>query len=132
MARTKSSLTPTAAGVERSQKPKAPSSPVKNSYLLAYNAVSAALWAGVLYKTLSIGGNEVNQASKNGWIQNGAGPLEAVQMGLSSGKVYGQLEGYTRAVQSVAGLEVLHSLVGTYGFVHFFGVREYSRGNTSY
>jgi very-long-chain (3R)-3-hydroxyacyl-CoA dehydratase len=110
MARTKD----TAAANPRDQKPKAPSSPAKNAYLLAYNALSAALWAGVLYKTASIGSHEVQAASKNGWISSGAGPLEAVQKGLSSGKVYGELETYTRMVQSLAGLEVLHSLVGMY------------------
>jgi very-long-chain (3R)-3-hydroxyacyl-CoA dehydratase len=110
MARTKT----TAAATERSQKPKAPSSPAKNGYLLAYNALSAALWAGVLYKTVNIGSQEVQAASKDGWISSGAGPLEAVRKGLSSGKVYAELEGYTRAVQSLAGLEVVHSLVGMY------------------
>jgi very-long-chain (3R)-3-hydroxyacyl-CoA dehydratase len=89
------------------------SSPLKNTYLLAYNALSAALWAGVLYKTVTVGAREINVASKSGWITAGAGPLGAVKKGLSSGKVYDELETYTRLTQSLAGLEVLHSLLGT-------------------
>ncbi|KAH7083522.1 tyrosine phosphatase-like protein [Paraphoma chrysanthemicola] len=88
------------------------SSPLKNTYLLAYNAVSAALWAGVLYKTTTIGANEVIAASKNGWFTSGEGPLDALQKGLGSGKVYDELEEYTRLTQSLAGLEVLHSILG--------------------
>jgi very-long-chain (3R)-3-hydroxyacyl-CoA dehydratase len=91
-----------------------PASPVKNAYLLAYNALSAALWAGVLYKTVLVATREVNAASKNGWIKNGEGPLGALQKGLSSGAVYDELEVYTRLTQSLAGLEVVHSLFGTY------------------
>jgi very-long-chain (3R)-3-hydroxyacyl-CoA dehydratase len=89
------------------------SSPIKNTYLLAYNALSAALWAGVLYKTVTIGSNEVNNAGKAGWFTNGEPPLGALQKGLGSGKVYDELEQYTRLTQSLAGLEVLHSLTGT-------------------
>lgn len=89
------------------------SSPAKNTYLIAYNAISAALWAGVLYKTVTIGANEVNNASKNGWITSGEPPLAALQKGLGSGKVYDGLEEYTRLTQSLAGLEVLHSIFGT-------------------
>jgi very-long-chain (3R)-3-hydroxyacyl-CoA dehydratase len=101
---------PTPAATTR--KP-SPNSPLKNTYLLAYNALSAALWAGVLYKTVTLGAHEINAASKNGWITSGAGPLGAVRKGLSSGKVYDELETYTRLTQSLAGLEVLHSLLGT-------------------
>ena len=88
-------------------------SPLKNTYLLAYNALSAALWAGVLYQTVSIGSQEVSNASKDGWITSGEGPFGALQKGLGSGKVYDNLEEYTRMVQSLAGLEVLHSIFGT-------------------
>lgn len=94
-------------------KPAPKSSPRKNTYLLAYNALSAALWAGVLYKTVAIGSNEVLNASKDGYIMSGAGPVDALKKGLGSGKVYDELEAYTRMVQSLAGLEVLHSLIGT-------------------
>ncbi|KAF2126415.1 PTPLA-domain-containing protein [Dothidotthia symphoricarpi CBS 119687] len=88
-------------------------SPVKNAYLLAYNAVSAALWAGVLYKTLSIGGAEVLRAGESNALGlGGSNGLEQVKKGLGSGVVYGSLEEYTRLVQSLAGLEVLHSLFG--------------------
>jgi very-long-chain (3R)-3-hydroxyacyl-CoA dehydratase len=90
----------------------APSSPVKNAYLLAYNAVSAALWAGVLYKTVTIGAQEVSAARKANAVfgRNDLGGLSA----LANGKVFGELDEYTRLVQSLAGLEVLHSLVGKY------------------
>lgn len=97
----------------RSQKPTPPSSPLKTSYLLAYNALSAALWAGVLYQTITIGAGEVSNVRKNGWIKAGEGPLQALQKGLGSGKVYAESEGYTRMVQSLAGAEVLHSVFGT-------------------
>lgn len=95
-------------------KPPTPSSPLKNTYLLAYNALSAALWAGVLYKTLTIGSSEIQRVSQKGWITNGAsGPVEAFNKGLGSGQVYDELEAYTRLTQTLAGLEVGHSLVGT-------------------
>ena len=89
-----------------------PSSPVKNAYLLAYNAVSAALWACVLYKTVTIGAHEVQTARKAGSFF-GRNDLQSVAAGLASGKVFEELDEYTRLVQSLAGLEVLHSLVGT-------------------
>jgi very-long-chain (3R)-3-hydroxyacyl-CoA dehydratase len=93
---------------------KTASSSLKNTYLLAYNALSAALWAGVLYKTVAIGTNEVSNATKSGWFSIGETPLAALQKGLGSGKVYDELESYTRLTQSLAGLEVLHSLLGMY------------------
>lgn len=95
--------------------PTPPSSPLKNTYLLAYNAISAALWAGVLYKTLAIGSSEIQRVRQKGWITSGAnGPVEVFNKGLGSGKVYDELEQYTRLTQSLAGLEVGHSLVGAY------------------
>ncbi|KAF1921636.1 protein tyrosine phosphatase [Ampelomyces quisqualis] len=97
----------------KTPKPTPPHSPLKNTYLLAYNAVSAALWAGVLYKTLLIGSYEIQRVTQKGWITSSAsGPLDALQKGLGSGKVYDELEEYTRLTQSLAGLEVVHSLVG--------------------
>ncbi|KAH5139211.1 very-long-chain (3R)-3-hydroxyacyl-CoA dehydratase [Parastagonospora nodorum] len=103
---------PSNAAASRSQKPTPPPSAAKNTYLLAYNALSAALWAGVLYKTITVGSQEISKAGTGGWIKAGEGPLGAVQKGLASGKVYDELEVYTRMVQSLAGLEVLHSLFG--------------------
>lgn len=97
----------------RKAKPTASPSPAKNTYLLAYNAVSAALWAGVLYKTISISTNEIATAQKSGVLFSGNSGLQGVLKGLGSGRVYGQLENYTRLTQSLAGLEVLHSLLGT-------------------
>ncbi|KAF5846186.1 hypothetical protein GGP41_003566 [Bipolaris sorokiniana] len=99
------------AAAPNDQRP-AKQSGAKNAYLLTYNAVSAALWAGVLYHTATIGVNEVLNAHKAvAFFGNGDWPT-AIQRGLSSAKVYDNLEYYTRTVQSLAGLEVLHSLVG--------------------
>lgn len=85
----------------------------KNAYLLAYNAISAALWAGVLYQTVTIGSKEVSNAKRAGLIYAGGSDVPtAITRGLSSGKVYDNLESYTRIVQTLAGAEVLHSLVG--------------------
>ena len=68
-----------------------PASPLNTAYLLAYNGTSALLWAVVLYKVISI-------SAKEGLDNNG--------------KVYAETEQFARLVQSVAGLEVLHSLLG--------------------
>jgi very-long-chain (3R)-3-hydroxyacyl-CoA dehydratase len=100
------------AAAPNDQRP-AKQSGAKNAYLLAYNAVSAALWAGVLYQTVTIGGNEVVNAQKAGAFFGSNDWFTATKRGLASGKVYDSLEGYTRTVQTLAGLEVLHSLVGT-------------------
>ena len=98
----------------RKAKPTSSPSPLKNSYLLAYNAVSAALWAGVLYRSATIGTEEVLNARMAHLLglgkQNGMGGLEA----LGSGKVFDELDTYTRMTQSLAGLEVLHSLLGEF------------------
>jgi very-long-chain (3R)-3-hydroxyacyl-CoA dehydratase len=102
------------AAAPNDQRSSTPSSPAKNAYLLAYNALSAALWASVLYQTITIGSHEVANARKAGVLFGGGkqGVLGDVKRGLSSGKVYGELEAYTRGVQTVAGMEVLHSLFG--------------------
>jgi very-long-chain (3R)-3-hydroxyacyl-CoA dehydratase len=86
-------------------------SAAKNTYLILYNALSAALWAGVLYKTVTVGTHEVLHGGQKGWLQFGKsryGGLEA----LGSGKVYDELETYTRWTQTLAGAEVVHSLLG--------------------
>jgi very-long-chain (3R)-3-hydroxyacyl-CoA dehydratase len=103
-----------ASKIAADQRPKQPNGAVKNTYLLLYNAVSAALWVGVLYNVLTIGLHEVGNARKAG-VLFGDGPsfLGAVQRGLGSGKVYKEMESYTRVVQSLAGMEILHSLFGT-------------------
>ena len=101
-----------AASAPNDQRP-AKQSGAKNAYLLAYNAASAALWAGVLYQTVTIGANEVVNAQKAGAFFGSDDWFTATRRGLASGKVYDSLEGYTRTVQTLAGLEVLHSLVGT-------------------
>lgn len=103
---------PPKTSTSKARKPAA-SSPLKNAYLVAYNALSATLWAGVLYHTVAIGTTHVTSASKNGWFASGEGPLGALQKGLGSGAVYDNLEAYTRLTQSLAGLEVVHSIFGT-------------------
>jgi very-long-chain (3R)-3-hydroxyacyl-CoA dehydratase len=106
------------SGSTRDQRPSKPTGGAKNTYLLAYNAVSAALWAGVLYKTLATGSKEVEDARNPGFFFGRNKPasltLEHVVKGLGSGKVYDGLEAYTRVVQTLAGAEVLHSLVGMF------------------
>lgn len=74
-----------------------PDANLKKTYLLSYNAISAALWLGVLGRVAMWG----------------------YHSGVESGKVYENSEEYTRLVQSLAGLEVVHSLVGMLCLVHF-------------
>jgi very-long-chain (3R)-3-hydroxyacyl-CoA dehydratase len=108
---TKSKKTAQAAA-PNDQRPSKQSGGAKNAYLLTYNAVSAALWAGVLYQTLTIGGTEIVNAQKAGTFFGRGDVVSAIQRGLGSGKVYDGLEAYTRVVQTLAGAEVLHSLFG--------------------
>lgn len=63
---------------------------VKNQYLISYNAISAALWFGVLGRVLMFG----------------------QYYGLESGHVYEESERYTRLTQSLAVMEVVHSAIG--------------------
>ncbi|KAF1957826.1 PTPLA-domain-containing protein [Byssothecium circinans] len=63
---------------------------LKRQYLLSYNAISAALWFGVLGRVVMFG----------------------LHSGLQSGEVYEQSERFTRLSQSLALLEVVHSAVG--------------------
>lgn len=102
------------AATPNDQRPAKQAGGPKNVYLLAYNAVSAALWAGVLYQTATIGATEVVNAQKAGAFFGKGDWITATQRGLSSAKVYDNLEQYTRFVQSLAGLEVLHSLFGMF------------------
>ena len=67
-----------------------PASSLNTTYLLAYNFVSAALWAAVLAKVVRIATSE----------------------GVESGRVYKEVEEFARLTQTLAGLEVLHSLFG--------------------
>jgi very-long-chain (3R)-3-hydroxyacyl-CoA dehydratase len=96
----------------RKAKPSSSSSSVKNAYLLAYNALSAALWAGVLYQTVTLSAHEIGVAQKSGALFSGNRGVQGVLHGLRSGRVFNELENYTRLTQSLAGLEVLHSLLG--------------------
>jgi very-long-chain (3R)-3-hydroxyacyl-CoA dehydratase len=63
---------------------------MKKQYLISYNAISATLWFGVLARVI----------------------MHAVAGGVANGGVYGDVERYTRLVQTGAGLEVVHSLLG--------------------
>ncbi len=74
---------------------------LKRQYLMSYNAISAALWFGVLGRVLMWGAH--------GGMVNG--PEE----------VYEASERYTRLTQSLAAVEVLHCAVGMFGFRHSSG-----------
>ncbi|KAL1606238.1 hypothetical protein SLS60_003640 [Paraconiothyrium brasiliense] len=63
---------------------------MKKQYLISYNAISATLWFGVLARVV----------------------MHAAAEGVENGKVYENLERYTRLVQTGACLEVAHSLLG--------------------
>jgi len=87
----------------RAQLPARPSS-IKNTYLLTYNLVSTLLWLGVLLRTIRI-----------------AGPDPAAVLEHGSVDVYSKNEEFVRLTQSLAGLEVVHSLFGMfYRFKHRF------------
>lgn len=75
----------------KTKSPKPQASFLNTAYLLVYNALSAALWATVLAKVV----------------------LTAAGKGVASGAVYVEAERFTRLTQTVAGLEVLHSLLGS-------------------
>jgi hypothetical protein len=114
-------LTPTASMPPKAaakRKSTSPPSSARNAYLLAYNALSAALWAGVLYKTLTTASAEVSAAGQKGWFSSETA-VGAVQKGLASGKVYDELERYTRITQTLAGMEVVHSLTGEFTCLYF-------------
>ena len=95
------------------RKPTSAPSSTKNAYLLTYNAISAALWAFVLYKTLTTTSAEISAAGQKGWFSSETA-VGALQKGLTSGKVYDELERYTRITQTLAGMEVVHSLTGEF------------------
>jgi very-long-chain (3R)-3-hydroxyacyl-CoA dehydratase len=106
------------AAAPNHQLPSRPQSGAKNIYLLTYNALSAALWASILYRVFTLGGHEVNNARKAGLLFGKGGGIMGgmgegvIERGLGSGKVYEEMEGWVRGVQTMAGMEVLHSLFG--------------------
>ena len=69
---------------------KPPASPVKNAYLILYNAVSASLWLVVLLRTA-------------GTILGGGDGYTAV---------FDTTGEFCKWTQTLAGMEVLHSLFG--------------------
>ncbi|KAF2276315.1 PTPLA-domain-containing protein [Westerdykella ornata] len=70
--------------------PSSSSGGLANTYLLAYNLVSAVAWASVFARVVHLAAKE----------------------GVQNGRVYEQTERYARLVQTGAVLEVVHSLVG--------------------
>ncbi|KAF3360589.1 hypothetical protein VdG1_01549 [Verticillium dahliae VDG1] len=75
-----------ASKASESRKPQA--SPLKNGYLILYNAVSASIWASILFRTVA--------------VYSRHGPA-AVPLAVAS---------WTLWAQSAAGMEVIHSLLG--------------------
>lgn len=70
------------------QKAAKPSSPIKTAYLVLYNAISSLAWSVVLAQTVSV-------AATQGWQH-----------------VYPAVGEWTKWTQTMAALEVLHSLLG--------------------
>ncbi|KAG7151425.1 very-long-chain (3R)-3-hydroxyacyl-CoA dehydratase like protein [Verticillium longisporum] len=77
-----------ASKTSESRKPQA--SPLKNGYLILYNAVSASIWASILFRTVA--------------VYSRHGPA-AVPLAVAS---------WTLWAQSAAGMEVFHSLLGMF------------------
>jgi very-long-chain (3R)-3-hydroxyacyl-CoA dehydratase len=71
-----------------SQKPRSSASSPKNSYLIAYNTLSACLWSIVLSRTIL--------------LTCTAGPE----------RIYPTIGDFVKWTQTLAGLEILHSLIG--------------------
>jgi very-long-chain (3R)-3-hydroxyacyl-CoA dehydratase len=67
-------------------------SPLKRAYLVAYNGLSAVLWSVVLGRTLST--------------------LAAEGLDRGPALVYPAVGGWTKWTQTLAALEILHSLLG--------------------
>lgn len=73
----------------KGSKPKSAPSPVKNGYLILYNALSAMAWSVVLARTISTAGKH--------------GPQFVI---FAAGE-------WTQWTQTMACLEIVHSLLGT-------------------
>ena len=73
--------------------PPSQGSSLKRTYLIAYNALSATLWFGVLARVTLL----LATQGERSWEKE---------------KVYGELEWYTRVVQTGALAEVGHSVLG--------------------
>ncbi|KAF2681581.1 PTPLA-domain-containing protein [Lentithecium fluviatile CBS 122367] len=72
---------------------------LKRQYLISYNAISAALWFGVLGRVAMWGYH--GSLYKGGWLSEGANE-----------GVYEASERYTRLTQTLAVMEVVHSFIG--------------------
>lgn len=77
---------------------------LKRQYLMSYNAISAALWFGVLGRVVMFAYH--GSLYKGGWLSEGANE-----------GVYEASEKYTRLTQTLALLEVVHSLIGGFAWM---------------
>lgn len=88
---------PQSSSATRGQLPPKSSVPsgFKKAYLLAYNFVSAALWMSVLLRVIQTAGRDPAKVLENG-----------------STEVFAKHDSFVRATQTLAVMEVLHSLFG--------------------
>lgn len=87
----------------------------KKSYLIAYNAVSCALWATILYRTATIAGPDLlGKSGSSG--KSGIGATLKLDLFGEEAKGYQRLFGETgefvKWAQTAAMMEIVHSLVG--------------------
>ncbi|KAE9972166.1 hypothetical protein BLS_004168 [Venturia inaequalis] len=85
----------------------------KKSYLIAYNAISCALWATILYRTILIVGPDLLGGGKK---EEGIGASLKLNIFGEEAKGYEMLFGETgefvKWAQTAAMMEILHSLFG--------------------
>lgn len=79
---------PSTQGRQTSKPLKSASQSSKSNYLIFYNLVSAALWSGVLAQVIQLNATQGHE------------------------KVYAGVGEYTKWVQTLAGLEVVHAALG--------------------
>lgn len=88
----------------------------KKSYLIAYNAVSCALWATILYRTATIAGPDLlgGGAKKEGGI---GATLKLNLFGEEARgyeRLFGETGEFVKWAQTAAMMEIVHSLVGEF------------------
>jgi very-long-chain (3R)-3-hydroxyacyl-CoA dehydratase len=81
-------MAPPSKQSSQAKQAKPAASPVKTGYLVLYNAVSAIAWSVVLARTVTV-------AATEGWQH-----------------VYPRVGEWTKWTQTMAALEILHSLLG--------------------
>lgn len=93
----------------------------KKSYLIAYNAVSCALWATILYRTVTIAGPDLLGGAKK---EAGLGATLRLNLFGEEAKgyevLYGETGEFVKWAQTAAMMEIVHSLVGEFS-VSFAG-----------